>query len=189
MEQVVNRIEKTVRNWWVVVLFGVLFLLLGIWVLQTPAQTFVALSLWFAITYIISGAGTLVFTLSNRDSLDGWGWQFTGGVVELLLGIALLVHPGISMVALAFFVGFWLLFKGSTTISFALEARKLKTGGWGWILISGILSTILAFMVLVNPLYAASVLSIFIGFALIMMALAQILIGMFLRKISKTVSQ
>ena len=68
MEQTTHRIDKVIRHWWVVVLMGMLFILLGFWVLRTPAETFVILSIWFAITYIISGVGAIVFSLSNRDS-------------------------------------------------------------------------------------------------------------------------
>ncbi|MDX1314453.1 MAG: DUF308 domain-containing protein, partial [Eudoraea sp.] len=124
-----------------------------------------------------------------RESLEGWGWQLAGGILELIMGIALLANPGVSMIILAFFVGFWLLFRGFSTISIAIELKRDGAKNWGWVLFSGILTTILAFMVLLNPLYAVSTLSIFVGISLIMAGIAQIMIGFQVRKVSKKVKE
>lgn len=184
MENAVSKMGKIIKYWWVGVLLGILFLLLGIWVLQSPIESFVTFAIYFAITYIISGIGGIAFSISNRDSIDGWGWQLGGGILELIMGIALISNPGVSMIVLAFFVGFWLLFRGFSTISIALELKR-DGAKWGWVLFSGILTTVLAFMVLMNPLYAVSTLSIFVGLSLIMAGVAQIMIGFQLRKVAK----
>lgn len=189
MENAISKIGETLKYWWVGVLLGILFLLLGFWVLQSPIESFVTFAIYFAIAYIISGIGAMAFSISNRESLDGWGWQLAGGILELILGIALLANPGVSMVVLAFFVGFWLLFRGFSTISIAVELKRDGGKNWGWILFSGILTTILAFMVLLNPLYAVSTLSIFVGLALVMAGVAQIVIGLQVRKVSKKVKE
>ena len=189
MENALSKISHVIKYWWVGVLLGILFLLLGIWVLQSPIESFVTFAIYFAITYIISGIGAIAFSISNREALDGWGWQLAGGILELIMGIALLANPGVSMIVLSFFVGFWLLFRGFSTISIALELKRDEAKNWGWTLFSGILTTILAFMVLLNPLYAVSTLSIFIGLSLIMAGVAQIMIGFQVRKVSKKVKE
>lgn len=185
MENVISKIGDTLKYWWVGVLLGILFLLLGFWVLQSPIESFVTFAIYFAIAYIISGIGAIAFSISNREALDGWGWQLAGGILELILGIALLANPEISMIVLAFFVGFWLLFRGISTISISMDLKKSGGSNWGWILFSGILTTILAFMVLVNPLYAVSTLSIFVGLSLIMVGVAAIMVGFQIRKVKK----
>jgi len=185
MENVISKIGNTLKYWWVGVLLGILFLLLGFWVLQSPIESFVTFAIYFAIAYIASGIGAIAFSISNREALDGWGWQLAGGILELMLGIALFANPGISMIVLAFFVGFWLLFRGISTISISMDLKKSGGSNWGWILFSGILTAILAFMVLVNPLYAVSTLSIFVGLSLIMVGVAAIMVGFQIRKVKK----
>ena len=189
MENVLSKISQVIKHWWIGVLLGILFVLLGFWVLRSPIESFVTFSIYFAITYIISGIGAIAFSLANRKALSGWGWQLAGGVLQLFLGFALLANPGVSMIVLAFFVGFWLLFQGISTISIAVELKRDEQKNWGWVLFSGILTSILAFMVLVNPLYAVSTLSIFVGLSMIMAGVAQIMIGMGMRKVSKKVSE
>jgi len=96
-----------------------------------------------------------------------------------------LANPGVSMSVLAFFVGFWLMFNGISTISMSIEFKKSGDKVWFWILVSGILTTVLAFLVLVNPLYAVSFLSVFIGLSLIFLGIAQIIISWQMRRIGK----
>lgn len=189
MTNVLKNVEKIIKYWWVGLILGILFILLGIWVFKTPIESFVALSIFFALTYLISGIGRIFFSLSNRKELEGWGWLLAGGLLETLLGLALFANPGVSMIVLAFFVGFWLMFNGITTISTSIDLKKYQKKGWVWILISGILSTILAFMVLVNPLYAVSFLGIFIALSLIFSGLAQIMISLELRSLGKDVAK
>ena len=101
----------------------------------------------------------------------------------------LLLTAGVRFINLAFFVGFWLLFNGISTISTSIDLKKYQKKGWVWILLSGVLTTILAFMVLVNPLYAVSFLSVFIGLSLIFSGIAQIMISLELRSLGKDIAQ
>ena len=185
MEKTLSKIRKALKYWWIGVLLGILFILLGIWVLQSPIESFITFTIYFAITYIISGLGAITFALSNRNSLEGWGWQLSGGILQLFLGFALLANPGVSMSVLVFFVGFWLMFNAISTISMSIEFKKSGDKGWFWILVSGILTTVLAFLVLVNPLYAVSFLSVFIGLSVIFLGIAQIMISWKMRSIGK----
>jgi uncharacterized membrane protein HdeD (DUF308 family) len=189
MEHALSKIRKAIKYWWIGVLLGLLFILLGIWVLQSPIESFVTFAIYFAITFIISGIGSVAFSISNRQSLEGWGWELAAGILQLFLGFALLANPGVSMIILAFFVGFWLLFRGFTTISIAVELKKDEQKNWGWVLFSGILTTVLAFMVLLNPLFAVSSLSIFVGMALIMAGVAQVVIGFQMKKLNKGIKE
>lgn len=185
MSTVLKKVRKAIKYWWVGTILGLLFILLGFWVFRTPIENFVALSLLFAFAYLISGVSRIFFSVSNRAELEGWGWQLAGGVLEMLLGIALLANPAVSMIVLSFFVGFWLMFNGISSISMSIELKKYEEKGWLWILLSGILTTVLAFLVLVNPLYAVSFLSVFIGLSLIFLGLAQIMISIKLKKIGR----
>ncbi|MDX1314588.1 MAG: DUF308 domain-containing protein, partial [Eudoraea sp.] len=90
MTNVLQNVEKIIKYWWVGLILGVLFIFLGIWVFKTPIESFVALSVFFALTYLISGVGRIFFSLSNRKEMEGWGWLLAGGLLEALLGLALL---------------------------------------------------------------------------------------------------
>ena len=99
--------------------------------MRTHIEIFVALSAFFALTYLINEIGNLFFAISNRNELEGWVWQLAGRILELFLGIALISNPEVSMIILAFFVGFWLLFRGIATISMSIELKKVRRKGMG----------------------------------------------------------
>lgn len=185
MSTTLERISGAIRNWWILLLFGILFVLAGFWVFRTPAESYVALSMLFALTFLLSGIGNIVFALSNRDTLEGWGWQLGGGILELLLGIALISRPAVSMMVLPLFFGFWLMFRGILTIAFSLELKKYEVPNWGWMLALGVVLAILAFVVLINPVYGASMLVTLTGISLLMIGFTNILISLRLRRVKR----
>ncbi len=185
MSTALEQISGAIRNWWILLIFGILFVLAGFWVFRTPAESYVALSMLFAFTFLLSGIGNLIFALSNRDTLEGWGWQLAGGILELLLGIALFSRPAVTMVVLPLFFGFWLMFRGILTIAFSLELRKHEVPNWGWMLTLGIVLAILSFIVLINPLYGASMLVTLTGISLLMIGITNILISLRLRRVKR----
>jgi len=185
MSTALEQISGAIKNWWILLIFGILFVIAGIWVFQTPGESYVALSMLFAFTFLLSGIGGIIFALSNRDTLEGWGWQLAGGILELLLGIALFARPAVTMVVLPLYFGFWLMFRGILTIAFSVELKKYEVPNWGWMLALGIILAILSVVVLLNPLYGVSMLVTLTGFAFLMMGITNILISLRLRKLKR----
>jgi uncharacterized membrane protein HdeD (DUF308 family) len=56
----------SLKYWWFPLLFGVLFLLIGIWILRAPAESLSTLTKIVGVIAIVSGTVQLVFTLGNR---------------------------------------------------------------------------------------------------------------------------
>jgi len=85
----------------------------------------------------------IIFAVSNRDYLYGWGWTLAAGILELLLGIMLFTLPTASItVILVYFVGF-----GFFSVPYGAlvnpPAPDAGSKGWGWALALGILCTVL----------------------------------------------
>ncbi len=53
-----------------------------------------------------------------------WGWPPAYGIITLLLGVMVLVWPGISLLTLAVVLGVWLLVLGIMEIVFAFQLRS-----------------------------------------------------------------
>ncbi len=149
--EIVVTVQRAARNWWVSVLIGVLALALGIWCLFAPGATLAALSLVFVVGFIISGILEIVFAVTNRG-LDGWGWSLAGGIVDLLIGIALAVLPlAVITVVLIWFVGFWLLIRSILGIGMAADLHRW--GVRGWLLAVAILGVVAAFLFFLSPAF------------------------------------
>lgn len=169
------------KLWYLPVVMGIIFIALGAWVFATPIGSFVTLSMFFAVAFLITGLFETVRALSNTH-LPNWGWSLAGGLIDLLLGILLISSPGLSMQVLALYVGFVILFRAFMSIGYSIDLKHANVKGWGGTLFLGILGVILAIMVIVNPALGGFTLVFYVAFAMIIIGILQILFGIMLRK-------
>ena len=181
-KNLVTQIGNTVKNWWVLLLVGVLLIILSVVVFMNPVANLLTLATFFSAMLVISGIASAWFSFQNRDALNGWGWNFGGGVLELVLGMVLLSHPGVTMVIMTFLLGFWLIFRGVYLISLAFEMRDYQLPNWGWVLFGGIITAVLAVIVILNPFAGAAAISVWISLGLLTAGLFTVFMSLMLRK-------
>lgn len=174
---------KAVKNWWLLALLGVGLILLGLWVFRNPGGTLLGLANFFVIILFISSLASIVFAVTNRDTLQGWGRHLAGGILELLIAIVLLRNPLLAGLALNFLVGFWVMFRGINLISMSLELRNYGLQNWIWVFVGGSLASILAFCILIDPFVGAVTIAVWAGISLVMAGIFNIFVAMILRKI------
>lgn len=174
---------KAVKNWWLLALLGICLVLLGFWVFRNPGGTLLGLATFFSIMLFISSISSIVFALTNRETMQGWGRNLAGGIFELLIAIVLLRNPLIAGLALNFLIGFWIMFRGINLISMGLELRNYGLENWGWVFGGGVLASILAFCILLDPLTGAVTVAVWAGMSLIMAGIFNIFVAMILRRV------
>ena len=138
--------RRSVKYWWISVLTGLLAIALGILFISTPQSALLSLAMLFAIGFLANGIFELAFTLSNKKSISGWGWNLVGAIIDILLGLLLISVPGITVFVLIYFVGFWLLFRSIWGLGASLELQTLGIKGWGWLLAFAILGVLFSFL-------------------------------------------
>ncbi len=182
MESSAATLRSAAANWWVYLLAGLGLFGLGIWVLSSPGAAFLGLTIYFAALILFNGVANVLFSLSNRTRLRGWGWLLALGLAEVLFGLYLLVQPVVAAGTLAFFIGFWLLLRGGSTVANAFTLRRLGYRNWGWSLALGLLGIILAFMVLANPIIGVVGVTTWLAVALLVLGVAAFVLGLRLRR-------
>lgn len=65
METVFNEIQHSVKNWWTSLLLGIVYIIVALWLMFSPLSSYVALSIVFSISMLISGILEIIFSLSN----------------------------------------------------------------------------------------------------------------------------
>lgn len=181
--KVLHGAAKAVKNWWLLALLGILLVLLGLWVFRNPGGTLLGLATFFSIMLFISSISSIVFALTNKETMQGWGRNLAGGIFELLIAIVLLRNPSLAGLALNFLIGFWVMFRGINLISMGLELRNYGLENWRWIFVGGILASILAFFILVDPMAGAVTVAVWAGMSLIMAGIFNIFVGLTLRRV------
>ncbi len=175
--ELLDELKSTVKNWWVSLLLGVLYVGLAIFMMFFPGDSLIALALVFSITMFATGFFEIIFAVSNKNVLDGWGWYLTGGIIDLILGLVLICLPIVSVAVIPFLVAFWFMFRGFSAIGVATDMSRYGWKNWGWYLAFGILAVICSFAIIFQPavgalvaVYMAAFAFMFIGFFRIMLA-------------------
>jgi uncharacterized membrane protein HdeD (DUF308 family) len=179
--------KKTVKNaiqhWWLSLVLGILYILVGIWVLITPVTSYLALAILFSIAFFVGGIFEIIYAISNRNNLPGWGWTLTGGILYFLIGVILVPNPALSMSILPYFVGFGVLFSSFMAMGAAFDLKSHGISTWGWLLALSILGVVFSFVLLWNPVFAGATIVIWTGLAFITIGIFRIVLSFKLRRL------
>ncbi len=174
--------KKVMFNWWMPILTGVALLAVSIFLISMPAPAFVGLSILFGWLIFAIGGINLVFALSNRKGMEHWLWYLMIGLFEMILGGSLLLQPELSAQSLIIFTGMWLLFTAATRVSFSFILKKLGVRSWWWTLLSALLTIVLSFLVIINPLIGALTVVYLVAIPMFISGFMAILFGFQLRQ-------
>ncbi|EGV42497.1 HdeD family acid-resistance protein [Bizionia argentinensis JUB59] len=179
-------IKSTVKHWYIPLLVGIFFIIVSIVAFSSPVGSLLTLSLLFALSFLLSGISESVFALINRDRLDNWGWSLGFGILTLIVGVLLLLKPELSITALAFYIGFVIMFRSISTIGFAMDVKKYGSKNWGGLLILGTIGTIVSFILIWNPLFAGLSLVVLVAINFLFAGLFSVFLSFQLRKLHKS---
>jgi len=178
-------IERKPQYWWVPLLFGVVFMLIGYWILKSPEESFEKITKFIGVIILISGTVQLFFTIRNRRDIPGWGFQLAGDLFDLAVGAALVINPSLLLKVITLFVGIWLIANSISIFMKAAEARKDQQKYWSWEFALGIFLMLLAIVFLWHPMLLGISIAVWTGLAFIILGIFRIVLTLRLRKLRK----
>ena len=184
---ILKKVKNDIKHWYLLLIVGLIYICAGVWVFLTPLSSYLALSLLFSISFLISGISDIAFSISNRNELDSWGWKLASGILSAIVGIILLSQPLTSMATLPIFVGFMALFYSIMAISFSIELKSYGVKDWGFTLFIGILGMIFSYILLWNPLFAGLTVVYWTGLALITFGIYSVVFSFQLNRLRKLI--
>lgn len=105
-------------------LLALLYLAVGLTLINNPVSGSISLTLLLGIFYIIAGIFRMMFSSSLQ--LPRWGWAFSNGIISLILGVLILSSwPNSSLFIIGLFVGIDLLFSGFSYLTTGIAAKEL----------------------------------------------------------------
>ena len=103
-------------------LAGVLYLIAGLFMIESPVGA--AMSLTFLVAACLFVGGTLRIGLSVAERFEGWGWVLLNGVVSVILGVGIWREwPLSGLWVIGLFVGIEMLFGGLSWVMLGLAVR------------------------------------------------------------------
>ena len=184
MNQDLTELKKS-TYWWIPLLFGVVFMLIGYWILRSPEESFEKITKFIGVIFLISGSIQLYFTIRNRRGIPGWGFQLAGDLFDLAVGTALVINPSLLLKLITLFVGIWLIANSIAIFMKAAEARKAQHKYWAWEFTLGIFLTLQAIVFLWHPMLLGITIAVWTGIAFIILGIFRIALTFRLRRMRK----
>jgi uncharacterized membrane protein HdeD (DUF308 family) len=143
LESSVERsLGNTLPPWWLLLITGIAWLLVGLILLRFNYTSVHAISLLFGIVAIAAGVMEVFMIFISA----GW-WKLLNAVLALVFiaaGVVAFVHPGNTFEALAAVFSFFLVFAGTFDIIISISSRH-EVEVWWLQLIGGIIEVVLGF--------------------------------------------
>ena len=138
------------RNWWALALRGLAAILFGLLAFILPGITLGALILLFGAYMLVDGVFAIVAAVRAAGRDARWWLLLVEGILGVLAGIVAFVWPGLTALALLYFVAAWAIVTGIFEIVGAIRLRREIEGEWALIL-GGALSVLFGVLLMVIP--------------------------------------
>ena len=125
MKTIFDELQQEVKNWWISLILGILYVIVAISLMFSPLSGYAVLSILFSVSMLFSGLLEISFAVSNRRRVSSWGWYLAGGIIDMILGFYLIAYPMLSMEVIPFLIAFWLMFRGFSSVGYAMDLKKI----------------------------------------------------------------
>ena len=121
---------------------GILFILLGILAIALPGVMTLGVELFVGWLFLIGGIVQGYRTLTSSNAAPGYWMSLLSGILSIIVGGMFLLYPLQGIAALTMLLIAFFLIEGSIKIAFGVQLKPLQ--GWGWLVLSGIISLLMA---------------------------------------------
>jgi hypothetical protein len=173
------------RWWWVLLVTGILWILIGLFVLQAHYGSAVAVAYLIAFWLIFAGVAEFM----EVGVSEGWRWlHIVLGIVFVLGGVFALFSPFQTFMVLAALIGIFLVIKGTADFVFALLIRH-DLDLWWMTLIAGIIQIALGVWAMGYSGRSAALLLIWVGIGAIIRGIGEIVTAFHVHKFAELVEE
>lgn len=171
------------RNWWLVVLRGLLAILFGLASFLRPDITWLALILLFGIYAIVDGVFAMISGVSRSRYSSRWWVFLLEGIVSLAAGVIVLLRPGLAGLALVMVIAVWAILTGILEVLAAIRLRREIRNEW-MLGFGGFLSIVLGILMLLQPAAGGLVITLMIGAYALIFGILLVALGFRLRRLN-----
>jgi uncharacterized membrane protein HdeD (DUF308 family) len=169
--EVAGGVVRKARGW--AIAAGVLLIIGGIVALEAPYLAALVAALWVGWGLVFGGVAELISAFSGSENRI---WKILLAVLYLAVGLYLLVHPRVGLVAISLTLAWLFLIQGTLSIFGALQLRPVR--GWGWWLFDGIVTVLLGFLIFSRwPGDSAQIIAILVGISMILSGVNRLVLG------------
>jgi uncharacterized membrane protein HdeD (DUF308 family) len=166
--------RKLIRSWWAYLLNGILFIILGIWMVTMPSESFKTFSIIIGLIVGLSGLTEVILSVRYRKKHEEWVWNTTGGLLDLIIGILILFDPKVFLIIITLVISISLLVAAVVLVRGAVLSNREGHRSWTWKLAFGILVFLLAMVLIFRPEVLAVTMMLWMGIAFISLGILRV---------------
>lgn len=138
------------RNWWLMLLRGLVAIGFGVLVFAKPQISLLALVYLFGIFVLVDGILGVSVAVHGRNELDSWGVLLLWGLLGIGVGVLAFVRPDITALALLFYIALWAIATGILEIAAAVRLREVIKNEW-LLILAGLVSVAFGVWLIARP--------------------------------------
>lgn len=169
------------RNWWVVVVRGVLAILFGLIAFFWPNLSFLLLILTFGAYAMADGVFAMLAGVVSSKYSSRWWVFLLEGVVSFAAGLIAILRPDLAASVLIALLAAWAIVTGALEIAAAIRLRREITNEW-MLALGGFASIALGVLLFFQPATGGLVLTLLIGAYALVFGILLLGVGFRLRK-------
>ncbi|MGY3362432.1 uncharacterized membrane protein HdeD (DUF308 family) [Bradyrhizobium sp. GM0.4] len=149
------------NNWWLFLLRGIFGIIFGLLAFLFPGTTMLSLVLFFSAYMLVDGIAGIISAVRAMRRKDEWGLLIFEGLLNIAVGVAAFIWPGLTVLAFVLMVAAWAIISGALMLTAGFRL-KLDHGRW-WMVLGGLLSLVYGALLVAMPLIGAVVLTWWMG--------------------------
>jgi uncharacterized membrane protein HdeD (DUF308 family) len=177
--------RKLIRSWWVYLLNGILFIVLGIWMLTMPSESLRTFSIIIGLIVGLSGLTEVILSIYYRKKHEEWVWNASGGALDLIIGALILFDPRVFLILITVAISLSLIVAAIILIRSAILSKRERHSSWSWKLGFGVVILLLAIVLMLQPEVLAITMMFWMGISFISLGILRILLAFQMHSILK----
>lgn len=168
------------RNWWSLVIRGILGIAIGLVTFLWPGITLIALVFLFAGYALVDGALSLTGAVHAAQSHERWAALLIEGLLGIVAAVVTALWPAITLLGLVYVIAAWAILTGVAEVVAAVRLRRFVSGEW-LLALAGTASVVFGVLVAAVPLAGAVVIAIWLGAYALVFGVMLLVLGIRLR--------
>ena len=117
--------KRIIPGWGWYLAWGILGVLLGIYLLANIIATEMVMYLILAFWLLVEGIFLVAQSVSiSRLRNSGWGWTFVGGILTIIISFIIMFNPFIGYLTIIMWLAIGLILSGISAIGLAIRAKR-----------------------------------------------------------------
>ena len=138
------------RSWVMFLIRGIVAIAFGILTWLWPRISLEVLVLLFGAYALVDGLFALWTAIAGHKHHEDWWVLAIGGLLGIIVGVITFLAPGLTAIALLFYIAIWAVATGVLEIVLSIRLRKEIKGEW-LAMVAGIASAVFGILLMLYP--------------------------------------